>query len=52
MNKNGPLGLVFVAQFADMVHLYPYPREPTMMWPHFGYRFSTVAKIERGKGKQ
>ena len=52
MNKNGPLGLVFVAQFADMVHLYPYPREPIIMSPTFGYRFSDVSEIERGKGKQ
>lgn len=49
--KNGPLGLVFVAQFADMVHLYPYPREP-IVGPTFGYRFSDVSEIERGKGKQ
>ena len=28
------------------------PEKPTMMWPHFGYRFPFVAKIERGKGKQ
>ena len=33
----------------DTVHLYP-TEKPTMMWPHFGYRFPFVAKIERGKG--
>ena len=49
MNKNGPLGLVFVAQFADMVHLYPYPREPIIMSPTFGYRFLMSAKLSATK---
>ena len=42
---------VIAAQFADMVHLYPYPREPIIMSPTFGHRFSDVSEIERGKGK-
>lgn len=49
MNKNGPLGLVFVAQSATW-YTCTLPEKPTMMWPHFGYRFPFVAKIERGKG--
>ena len=39
---------VIVAQSADMVHPYPYPN----VGPIFGYRFSDVSEIERGKGKQ
>ena len=29
----------------------PHPREPIIMSPTFGYRFSDVSEIKRDKGK-
>ena len=49
MNKKWASQLCLVAQSATR-YTCTLPEKPTMMWPHFGYRFPFVAKIERGKG--